>query len=496
LKHADFYAPWPRACASTDPLPSDPDEPPVTVSAPQIPPDVRAAHRALSPAAEHFLDHLLQHPDEAAQLEGFEKGLPRWMIFYDFTNITWPTFVDARKLEEMERATAGVCMLIKAIPAVVFGGDLEAIAEFYGYPDPAVLEILFEVPNALDSTVARCDFIDTADGLMCCEVNMASNLGGWQHGFWSERYLRHPVIIDFCAREGVVPHDRDVLATFCEHMIEDAVASGVAEEGGEVNLVIALEEMPTEAAQTFTREVYAELLRKTGLGVTGELWLSGAPAEELTYRGAEVYWGDRRVHVVYGYINGDVPMPVIRAQVAGTVRVYNGGLTRVWLDKRNLALLSENEGMEGWEEEDRALIRDHIPWSRLVAARTTTWRGEEVEFPGFLLERRADLVLKPGLGLGGTDVHVGRYMAPDEWASRVAEAVEQGGWIVQEHVDSKPYFYPPSPGAAPVPQTVIWGLFCAGWRYAGGWLRMLPQGAAEGIVNSARGAAEGGILEI
>lgn len=476
--------------------PSLPDPPPVTASAPPIPPDVRDAHRALSPVAEHFLEYLLQHPDEARQLEGFEKGLPRWMIFYDFTSITWPTFVDARKLAEMERATAGVCMLIKAIPAVIFDGDLEAIAAFYGYEDPAMLELLFEVPNPMDSTVARCDFIDAPDGLKCCEVNMAANLGGWQHRFWSERYLQHPVITDFCAREGVVPQDHDVLAIVCEQMIEDALATGVCQEGGEMNLLIALDVPPTESAERYVREVYAELLRKTGRGLAGDLWLSDNPAAELAFRGTELYRGERRVHVFLGYWIGTIPTQVVRAQVAGTVRVYNGGLTQLWLDKRNLALLSENEGLEGWEEEDRALIRDHIPWSRLVSARTTTWRGRQVEFPAFLLENRADLVLKLGLGLGGADVHVGRYMAQEEWEVRVREAVEQGGWIVQEHVESRPYFYPPQPGAAPVPHTVIWGLFCAGWQYAGGWLRMLPQGTGDGIVNSARGAAEGGILVV
>jgi hypothetical protein len=206
--------------------------------------------------------------------------------------------------------------------------------------------------------------------------------------------------------------------------------------------------------------------------------------------------GEQRVHVFYAYDMKPFPMQVLRAQVAGGLRVYNGGLTRMWLDKRNLALLSENEGLEGWTEEDRALIRDHIPWTRLVSPRTTTWRGAEVQFPGFLLDQRDDMVLKRGLGFGGKDVHVGRYLAPDAWEARVRAAVEEGGWIVQERVESKPYFYPPRPGAAPVPHTVIWGLFCIGARYGGGFLRMLPQGAGEGVVNSIRGATDGAILEI
>jgi hypothetical protein len=408
--------------------------------------------------------------------------------------ITWPTLVDARRVAEMERATVGLCKLIKAIPAVLFGGDLGAIGAFYGY-DPILLAAMFAVRNYMNSTVARCDFIDTPGGLMCCEVNMAANLGGWYHRFWHERYLRHPVIMDFCAREGISPGDHDLLVTFCEHMIEDALECGVIEEGGELNLVMASGEPPTEGARRQVAEVYADLLRRTGRGVTGQLWLSDKSAQELTFRGPRVYMGERRVHVVYAY-DKPFPVQVLRAQLLGGIRVYNGGLARMWLDKRNLALLSENEGLEGWTEEDRALIRDHIPWTRLLSPRTTTWRGAQVQFPGFLLDQRDDMVLKRGLGFGGNAVHVGRCLAPDAWEARVREAVEEGGWIVQERVESKPYFYPPRPGAAPVPHTVVWGLFCTGWRYGGGFLRMLPHGAGEGVVNCARGACEGAILEI
>jgi hypothetical protein len=464
----------------------------VTTSAPQIPPDVRAAHRHLSPAAERFLEHLLAHPDQAAQLAGFEKGLPRWMLPQA---ITWPTLVDARRVAEMARATVGVCKLVQAIPAVVFGGDLGAIAAFYDY-DPIVLAAGLSVRNYTNSTVGRPDFIDTPGGLMCCEVNMAPNLHGWQHGFWREGYLRDPVLMDFCAREGISPGGNDVLAAFCEHMIEDALENGVIEEGGELNLVMALDGPPSEGARDQAAEVYAELLRRTGRGVTGQLWMSAAPAEELTFRRGGVYMGERRVHVFYGHTGKPSPMPVLRAQVEGVLRAYNGGLTRMWHDKRNVALLSENEGLQAWTEEDRALIRDHIPWTRLVSPRTTTWRGTEVRFPDVLLDHRDDMVLKRGLGAGGKDVLVGRYLAPDAWEARVREAVEEGVWIVQERVESKPYLYPSRPGAAPVPQTAIWGLFCTGRRYGGGFLRMLPEGAGEGVVNSARGACEGAILEI
>jgi hypothetical protein len=302
--------------------------------------------------------------------------------------------------------------------------------------------------------------------------------------------------MDYCAREGISPGSRDVLGTFCSHVIDDALTTGVIEAGGELNVVIDVGFPPSEGARRDAAKVYAELLRGTGRGVTGQLWLSGAPAEELTFRGADVYMGERRVHVFYTSGPNSSPMQVLRAQVAGAIRVYNGGLTRMWVDKRNLALLSENEGLVAWTDEDRQLIRDHIPWTRIVSPRTTTWRGAEVHFPGFLLDHRDDLVLKRGQGVSGMAVHVGRHLAPDAWEARVCEAVEEGEWIVQERVDSRPYFYPPRPGAAPIPHSVIWGLFCTGSRYVGGGLRMLPQGASKGVVSGSRGAYESAILEI
>jgi hypothetical protein len=464
------------------------------VSAPtlQIPADAQAAHRGLSPAAERFLQHLLRDPEAARELDAMREGMPHWWFTYDFTPLTWPTLVGEAKRAELQRATEGVCALIKAIPAVIFDGDMEAIADFYGYADPVYLQMLFEVPNPLDTTFARCDFIDTADGLKCCEVNLAANVGGWTHRFWLAAYMTHPAMTGFAAREGVVLRGRDPLRVAVEQVVEDAVASGVA-DGGELNVMVMSPPFTAWAAD-YARELYAQLLRETGSGLTGELWL--VPEEyQPELRNSFVYHGERRVHVFIEY--GEyAPPSVARAQVAATVRVYNGGLTRFLVNKRNLALLSENEELEFWTDEDRALIRDHIPWTRLVSARTTTYRGETVVFPDFLLERREDLVLKLGEGVGGSDVHLGRSTGPAEWEARIRDAVEHGGWIVQEYVESLPYLYPPAPGAAPVTQSVIWGLFCAGWRYAGAWLRMMPAGQGDGIVNSIRGASEGAVIEL
>ena len=465
----------------------------MSASAVPIPPEGLAAHRGLSAASGRLLEHLVETPADARQLEGLDEVLPKWWFTYDYTPLTWPVLVDAARQAELRRATEGVCALIKAIPAVIFDGDLQAMADFYGYKDPGYLEMLFELPNALDTTLARCDFLDTADGLKCCEVNLAANIGGWQHRFWEDTYMNHPVLNAFAAREGIALRWRDTLRHICEHVVDDAVESGVA-DAGEVNVVVVSAPYTPQAVQ-YARELYAQMLRESGRGLGGELWRSEDPEVDLEFRGNAGYMEGKRVHVVIEYA-GQMEKEVLRAQVVGTMRVYNGGFTDFLVNKRNLALLSENEALEHWTDEDRDLIRDHVPWTRLVSARSTTFRGEAVEFPAFLLERRADMVLKRGAGSGGADVHVGRFVEPAAWEARVREVMEEGGWVVQEYVESKPYFFPPAAGAAPVAQSVIWGLFLAGWSYAGAWLRMMPAGEGDGIVNSVRGAAEGAVLEI
>ena len=147
-------------------------------------------------------------------------------------------------------------------------------------------------------------------------------------------------------------------------------------------------------------------------------------------------------------------------------------------DKRNLALLSAAEGSEDFDEPERGIIRDHVPWSRLVAEGKTSYRGEAIPFPGFLIAARERLVLKPGAGYGGMDIHVGRFTPEDECERSVREAVARGGWLVQERVESHPYIF--DDGRRDVrPQNVVWGLFCCGSSYGGGYLRMLQRGARQ-----------------
>jgi hypothetical protein len=457
--------------------------------------EVRANHRDLSPAAEQFLDFLMQDPERLRQLNGLAAGLPDWTRTYPDTQLTWPTFVGGEKLRQIKRATVGVTELIRSVTAVVFDGDCKAIADFYGYANESVVEQLLLPPNGLEGAVARCDFIDGVEGFKCCEVNMASNVGGWECQFWEQKYFGNPVISEFLDGHGLKAAHHNPLRSLCAHIVEDTLASGVR-DGGELNVAVVLgrNRALDEGLARLARETYATHLREADEGLTGELILCSDPAE-LSMRNTRVYRGDRRIHAFVEYYFRAIPDLVLWCQKAGTVCVYNGLLVKLLVDKRNLALLSEFEDSEYYDADERALIRDHIPWSRIVAAGQTRYRGETVTLPRFLTTSREALVLKPALQTGGVDVYVGRFTPAALWEQTVERALGEGGWIVQEYIEPRVRLY--TDGVDKVlPHVGVWGMFSLGRRYGGGYHRLLPHGTRGGVINSCGGAVEGPFLEV
>jgi len=174
--------------------------------------------------------------------------------------------------------------------------------------------------------------------------------------------------------------------------------------------------------------------------------------------------------------------------------LFNGPISIVLSDKRNLALLSQSQRSSLFSAEEQEVIRNHIPWTRLVAAERVEFHGEEVFLPDLLAAERNRLVLKEGRSFGGKGVHLGRATSAARWEEVARTALESGGWVVQERLESLPYLYQCGESGC-APHDVIWGPFVFGDTYGGVILRMQPQ-AAGGAVNLSLAATEGIVLEV
>lgn len=458
------------------------------------------AYAQAGPATRAFLEHAAARPEacDPGNFGELRAAGEAWGCNLQ----PWPVLADRDGFDRMAAAAVAVSQLVRALPRRLFGDDTGRISRYYELHDPALTALIVDEPNGFGEALGRGDFVLTAEGPRCVELNMGSHLGGWQHHRVAGAYLRHPLLAPFFAALGERVTSSDLLPVLLEHLIEGsaAAASDTGPEG-ELNVVFVL---PDEAAGSadlarFDAEAaprFATLLAARGLR-GGLHYLPYSRLEEregrlwFRHQGAE-----RRVHAVVEVEEGETARHAFRCFKAGGIRLYNGLSSAVLSDKRNLALLSallsENDSENGepaaFSPEEREAIRRFVPWTRAVCPRYVRYRGERVFLPDFLAARRRSLVLKPARGTaGGEGVVMGPRATEAEWAAAVRRALAERWWIAQEHVEPVPRLALAEQG--PELHDVVWGLFVFGSRFAGATARMLPRRVG-GVVNAARGARE------
>jgi hypothetical protein len=455
-----------------------------------------AAH--LSPAAQRFLEYVAREPGRSRRIDHLACDYPDFLRVYAgkfYPLQSWPTFLGGQKLADLRRATIELTRLITSIPERLFENDPRRIAAYYGIRHEGLVTLLLEPPNNLDGLLVRNDFMDSPAGFQCLEVN-AGQIGGWELRYFDPTYRSQPIIAHFLEEEGLRPYHRDPVAMLLQHVVAHNLGKPTA-AGGTLNVVIAVArfEAAMEKNRDELNQTYRDVLAAGGSGLVGELRL--CTFADLSVRDNQVWLGRERlpVHAVVELSPQQTPEPIFRSFKAGQVSLYNGPINHLAADKRNFALLSENQDSAAFTAGERDFLRECLPWTRLVTAGPVTWHGVTMPLPDLLLARREEFVLKPISGMQGQGVTVGRMASPERWSRQVEKAVAQGQWLAQQRVDSRPYVYQVGDDGSAV-HDAVWGAFCFGETYGGGFLRMMPRGTADGVVNAARGAACGILFEV
>ena len=323
---------------------------------------------------------------------------------------------------------------------------------------------------------------------------MGAYIGGWQLRFWEGLCRTHPALVKFFAENDVTPRYEDPLNVLFKHLVEEAARKRIS-DGGFLNTILAVpkeEVAPTTSLALALNQSYSSVLAQGGL--EGKIQVCSYPDSFSARRGELYFRGADRIHAVLEHSDDQTPLDVYRCFKAGTVSLYNGPMSQILRDKKTLALLSEHQESDVFNEEEKAVLRKHLPWCRVLAPGGADYRGEAVDLLELVLGRREGFVIKHGARARGEGVVVGRMTPADRWEAEVRSAIETREWIVQEYVTSRPYLYHHGEGACL--HDAVWGLFCFGSSYGGGFLRVMPYGRGDGIINSARGASEGLIFEV
>jgi len=172
-----------------------------------------------------------------------------------------------------------------------------------------------------------------------------------------------------------------------------------------------------------------------------------ADPRDVAYDNGRLVCGDFHITLIYKRVllselvaRGGIDHPVIRAVRDRAACMVNPFRCKILHKKASLAVLSDERNAHLFTAEQRDAIDAHIPWTRVVAERTTVYQGDRIDLVPWIAANRDALVLKPNDEYGGKGIVLGWEVDDDTWADALASALEAPS-IVQRRIrlPTEPY---------------------------------------------------------
>lgn len=182
--------------------------------------------------------------------------------------------------------------------------------------------------------------------------------------------------------------------------------------------------------------------------------------DELEYEDEKLRRGDFRIDLVYKRViiheylaRYDGTHPMARAYINGDVCMVNPFRCKMLHKKACFEILTDEANQNWFSAEEREVIHDCVPWTRRVAERKTTCRGEPVDLLEHIRRNRNNFILKPNDDYGGHGLFLGHISTQSEWDKHITTALNED-YIVQEiielHTEDFPIFGEDSWGLQPM----------------------------------------------
>ena len=160
--------------------------------------------------------------------------------------------------------------------------------------------------------------------------------------------------------------------------------------------------------------------------------------EQLEYRHGKLVSGRFEIDLVYRRFTVqeflqrfDLTHPLVRAYRDLKVCVINSFRSEMAHKRAMLALLTDEALTAKFPPNERKAVRDHVPWTRVLAPGKTTHAGEQVELLDFVRDHRETLALKPNDESSDEPVVIGRDVDQAFW-ERAVRLAQRSPYIVQE----------------------------------------------------------------
>lgn len=192
-----------------------------------------------------------------------------------------------------------------------------------------------------------------------------------------------------------------------------------------------------------------EILRDafTALGVPT---LVCDPRELMLENGA-LTCGESRIDVVYRRVlindivaRSDDCTALVDAYEQRAVCVANTFRCKLAHKKAFFAALTDERNESLFSDTEHAIIRSHVPWTRVLADTDTVMGGRRQSLMRLAEDHRDSLVLKPNDEYGGSGVQLGWEMTSAAWSAALDGALNTppGTWVIQERIPVRREIFP------------------------------------------------------
>lgn len=285
------------------------------------------------------------------------------------------------------------------------------------------------------SALSRLDTFVSARGVHLVEYNAECPTGAGYNQRLFRVFDRLAPLADLSATHPLEKHDGtdDVLQT---------LLACWREWGGEGTPRVGI----VDWAEVVTRgefEIFADWFRGRGVDTVivdpralelrqGRLWGGGGPID-VVYRRLLTAEFLARIDECRVFETA------YRTQAACFVNSFR---TKVLHKKLVFSLFTDPRWASLLTDDERALARVHVPWTRRVVASSVEIDGEPVSLLEWARVHQRDLVLKPNDDYGGKGLLLGGETEPQAWIEGLERAAAGGDYVLQRVV---PLFQAPFP---------------------------------------------------
>jgi uncharacterized circularly permuted ATP-grasp superfamily protein len=308
--------------------------------------------------------------------------------------------------------------------------DDRALLDYLALSDAEIRLVNIDPGYPTASTAARADAFVLPDSLQFAEYNGESPAGAAYSQGLAELFAEEPLMARF--RERFDARSYRPVAQLLQALVDS-----YHEWGGTASpplvAIVDWREVPTFSEFELLRDAF------TALGVPTIV----CDPRDLTFDSGGLVAGGRRIDLVYRrvLINDMVSRePDCRALVdayeSRAVCVANSLRCKIPHKKAFFAVLTDDRYGHLFSDEERRLIRRHVPWTAVVREGPRSREGRAIDLVPFIRDHREALVIKPNDEYGGTGVLLGWEATESQWDAAIARALAESdrGWVAQEKI--------------------------------------------------------------